>query len=40
VKFPNSKAAKEWINSEAYQNTAKHRKLGAIYHGLIVEGVS
>ena len=40
VKFPNAKAAKEWINSEAYQNTAKHHKLGAIYHGLIVEGVS
>jgi uncharacterized protein (DUF1330 family) len=40
VKFPNAKAAKEWINSEAYQNIAKHRKLGAIYHGLIVEGVS
>jgi uncharacterized protein (DUF1330 family) len=28
------------VNSEAYQNIAKHRKLGAIYHGLIVEGVS
>ena len=40
VKFPNAKAAKEWINSEAYQNTAKHRKVGAIYHGLLVEGVS
>jgi len=40
VKFLNAKAAKEWINSEAYQNTAKHRNLGAIYHGLIVEGVS
>jgi uncharacterized protein (DUF1330 family) len=40
VKFPSVKAAKDWIYSEAYQNVAKHRKHGAIYHGLIVEGVS
>ena len=40
VKFPNVKAAKDWYDSEAYQSVAKHRKLGAIYHGLIVEGVS
>jgi len=40
VKFPSVKAAKDWIHSEAYQNVAKHRKHGAIYHGLIIEGVS
>ena len=40
VKFPSVKAAKDWVNSEAYQDIAKHRKLGATYHGLIVEGVS
>jgi uncharacterized protein (DUF1330 family) len=40
VKFPSVKAAKDWIYSEAYQNIAKHRKLGATYHGLIVEGLS
>jgi len=40
VKFPTVKSAKNWIDSEAYQNVAKHRKHGAIYHGLIVEGVS
>ena len=40
AKFPSVKAAKDWINSEAYQDIAKHRKLGATYHGLIVEGVS
>ena len=40
VKFPSVKAAREWINSEAYQDIAKHRKLGATYHGLIVEGLS
>ena len=40
AKFPNVKAAKDWYYSEAYQSVAKHRKLGAIYQGLIVEGVS
>jgi uncharacterized protein (DUF1330 family) len=40
VKFPSVKAAKDWISSEAYQDIAKHRRLGATYHGLIVEGLS
>ena len=40
AKFPDVKAAKDWYYSEAYQSIAKHRKDGAIYHGLIVEGVS
>ena len=40
AKFPNAKSAKDWYYSEAYQSVAKHRKLGAIYQGLIVEGVS
>ena len=40
VKFPSVQAAKDWICGEAYQNVAKHRKHGAIYQGLIVEGVS
>jgi uncharacterized protein (DUF1330 family) len=40
AKFPNVKAAKDWYYGEAYQNVAQHRKRGAIYHGLIVEGVS
>jgi uncharacterized protein (DUF1330 family) len=40
AKFPSVKAAKDWINSDAYQDIAKHRKLGATYHGLIVEGLS
>ena len=40
AKFPSVKAAKDWYFSQAYQNVAKHRKLGAVYHGLIVEGVS
>ena len=40
AKFPNVKAAKDWYYSEAYQSVAEHRKHGAIYHGLVVEGVS
>ena len=40
VKFPSVRAAKDWIYSEAYQNVAKRRKHGAIYHGLIIEGVN
>jgi uncharacterized protein (DUF1330 family) len=39
AKFPNAKAAKNWYYSEAYQSVAKHRRLGALYQGLIVEGV-
>jgi uncharacterized protein (DUF1330 family) len=40
AKFPNVKAAKDCYYSEAYQTVAKHRRHGAIYHGLVVEGVS
>jgi uncharacterized protein (DUF1330 family) len=40
AKFPDVKAAKDWYYSEAYQSVAQHRKQGAIYNGLIVEGVN
>jgi uncharacterized protein (DUF1330 family) len=40
AKFPNVKATKDWYYSDAYQRVGKHRKDGAIYHRLIVEGVS
>jgi len=40
AKFPTVKAAKDWYYSEAYQSVAKHRQRGAIYQGLIVEGVA
>jgi uncharacterized protein (DUF1330 family) len=40
AKFPNAKAAKDWYYSEAYPAVGKHRRHGAIYHGLAVEGVS
>lgn len=39
AKFPDVTSAKEWYGSEAYQNVSRHRQRGAIYHGLIVEGV-
>lgn len=39
AKFPTVKAAKDWYYSDAYQGVAKHRQKGAIYQGLIVEGV-
>src|SRR5579862_3975424 len=40
AKLLSVKIAKDWIYSDAYQDVAKHRKRGAIYHGLIIEGVS
>ena len=40
AKFPDAKAAKDWYYSEAYQRVARHRKHGAVYQGLVVEGVS
>ncbi len=40
AKFPDAKSARDWYNSEAYQSVAKHRQKGAIYQGLIVEGVA
>src|SRR5579864_3299309 len=39
AKFPTVVAAKDWYYSEPYQSVAKHRQKGAIYQGLIVEGV-
>ena len=40
AKFPDVESARKWYYSEAYQDVARHRKLGAIYQGLVVEGVS
>jgi uncharacterized protein (DUF1330 family) len=40
AKSPDVKSARDWYNSEAYQSVAKHRQKGAIYDGLIVEGVA
>lgn len=40
AKFPTVKAAKDWYHAEAYQSIAKHRQKGAVYNGLIVEGIA
>lgn len=40
AKFPDVQSAKNWYFSDAYQKVAKHRQMGAIYQGLIVEGVA
>ena len=40
ARFPTVETAKHWYHSAAYQSVAKHRQKGAIYQGLIVEGVA
>jgi uncharacterized protein (DUF1330 family) len=40
AKFPTVKAAKDWYYGQAYQSAAKHRQKGAIYQGLVVEGIA
>jgi uncharacterized protein (DUF1330 family) len=40
AKFPNMEDAKKWYYSESYQNAAKHRQKGAIYSGILVEGIA
>jgi uncharacterized protein (DUF1330 family) len=39
AEFPTLEAARTWYDSPAYQEVAQHRFRGAIYRGLIVEGV-
>ena len=39
LQFPDTAAAKAWYNSDAYQAALVHRKLGADYRVMIVEGV-
>ena len=39
AEFPSVEEAKQWYESPAYQAAAQHRFKGAIYRGLIVEGV-
>jgi uncharacterized protein (DUF1330 family) len=40
AKFPDMEAAKKWYYGEAYQEAAMHRRVGAIYNGILVEGVA
>jgi uncharacterized protein (DUF1330 family) len=39
AEFPTFEAAKAWYDSPAYQEVRKHRQKGAIYRGILVEGV-
>lgn len=39
AEFPSLEEARAWYDSPAYQEVAQHRFRGAVYRGLIVEGV-
>ena len=39
AEFPTLEEARDWYDSPAYQDAALHRQRGAIYRGLIVEGM-
>lgn len=39
AEFPSLAEARDWYDSPAYQKAAQHRHRGAVYRGLIVEGV-
>ena len=39
AEFPSIEEARAWYDSTAYQEVAQHRFRGAVYRGLIVEGV-
>ncbi len=39
AKFPDMASAKKWYESEAYQAASKHRQRGAIYNGILAEGI-
>jgi uncharacterized protein (DUF1330 family) len=39
AEFPTLEDARDWYESPAYQQAALHRHRGAVYRGLIVEGV-
>jgi uncharacterized protein (DUF1330 family) len=39
AEFPTIEAAKAWYDSPAYVEVRKHREKGAIYRGILVEGV-
>jgi uncharacterized protein (DUF1330 family) len=39
AEFPSMEAARAWYDGEAYQQAAKHRRAGAVYTGVLVQGV-
>ena len=40
AKFPDMESAKKWYSSEPYKKAAAHRQKGAVYNGILVEGIS
>lgn len=40
AKFPNMETARNWYFSDSYQKAARHRQKGAVYHGILVEGIA
>ena len=39
AEFPSMDAAKAWYDSPGYQEIRKHRHDGAIYRGILVQGI-
>lgn len=39
AEFPTLQEARDWYDSPAYQEAAQFRHRGAVYRGLIVEGI-
>ncbi|MGJ1435110.1 DUF1330 domain-containing protein [Sphingobacterium siyangense] len=39
AKFPNMESARKWYFGKPYQEAAAHRMAGAIYNGVLVEGI-
>ena len=39
AEFPTLEEASDWYHSPAYQEAAQHRRRGALYRGLIIEGL-
>jgi len=40
AKFPDMASAKKWYYSEPYQQASLHRQAGAVYNGILVEGIA
>ncbi|WEK71417.1 MAG: DUF1330 domain-containing protein [Candidatus Chryseobacterium colombiense] len=40
AKFLDIQSAKKWYNSDPYKKATIHRHKGAIYNGILVEGIS
>ncbi len=39
AEFPSMEAAKRWYDSPAYQKVRVHRQRGAVYRGILVQGI-